>query len=121
MFNMPLDKGPDHSGAVTDVHKGLATEPLVIVNAVWCMYHQSHLIDKAVLVVLETWTWCGGWPVNYFTAVSNMSTTMRSPGMKRNAQRKVHALFFSEGRLRERQESFQHFGWQVLARAMGCY
>ena len=94
MFNMPLDKGPDHSGAVTDVHKGLATEPLVIVNAVWCMYHQSHLIDKAVLVVLETWTWCGGWPVNYFTAVSNMSTTMRSPGMKRNAQRKVHALFF---------------------------
>jgi hypothetical protein len=57
------------------------------------MYHQAHLIDKAVLAVLEGSGWCKQWPAKYFTAVSNISTAARSPGMKRKMQAAVKEHF----------------------------
>ena len=75
------------------LYSQLAYEPLVICNIVWCMYHQAHLIDKAVLAVLEGSGWRKQWPANYFTAVSNISTTARSLGMKRKMQAAVKQNF----------------------------
>jgi len=92
-FNTCTDKGGDNVGAWKRVADYVKEAKLIMFTCIWCLHHQGHLADKALLVVCEEHKWNAAWPVKYFTGTSKFSTTWRTPGVKFKIRNKTSDTF----------------------------
>ena len=72
---------PDNVGAVARVEASVSKCPSVMQTVVFCMFHQTHLIAKDVLVTFDAWVWKDDvWPTSYFTGVASVVHQWRHCG-----------------------------------------
>ena len=88
MYVFPLDHGPDNNGCMHRIKRAISGVLLVMVLVVWCFMHQSQLIIKAMLQVLDTFEWTESTdiPVSYFSGIATTANTWRSTGVPRKVQ-----------------------------------
>ena len=96
IFAFTLDQGPDNQGLVKFIKSLLVGKPSTMMLVTWCFMHQSHLIVKNALTLLDKCKW---WStddlgkLDYFSAVSAIANCWRTPGNPMKIYEKGCCLF----------------------------
>ena len=96
VFQFGADAGPDNLGTARRVQASLRGVPNVMCFCVWCFMHQTQLLLKSMLAVLDAHKGAEfTLPTSYFASVATVSNLRRSPGISTRL-RKTCAELFSE-------------------------
>ena len=83
-MGLALDHGPDNDWVVGFITSLLGKDLFTWCCGVWCFFHQYHLIVKAMISVLDSFTFSErDFDSSYFSAVATIANTWRTPGNPR--------------------------------------
>eukprot|EP00959_Pyramimonas_sp_CCMP1952_P427307 8949146-Pyramimonas_sp.AAC.1 len=96
IYCLGVDAGPDNKGMINIMRRFLAPCKKVAFCAVYCKFHQAHLIAGGVLTALDNFKWATGadeaekeameTSVKYWGAVATVANVWRSSGTHRKLQ-----------------------------------
>ena len=98
LFWFGLDNGCDNVGMGKRINTAITSSSSVMYAIVWCFHHQTHLVVKSSLLLVEKWELPSDpLPARYWSSLASLAHVWRSVGTHRKIQTKVAELELEPG------------------------